>query len=72
LLPPIKPIDIMDKSKANKLTKVIVFFQTLWMIIHVISRTASNFPATLLELHTCVHTFCALVMYVTLWDKPID
>jgi hypothetical protein len=68
----IKAKEVKDKSKANKLTKVIVFFQALWMIAQVISRTVDLLPVTLLELHTCVHTFCALVTYATWWDKPVD
>jgi hypothetical protein len=71
-LPNIRPEDILDKSKANKLTKAIVFFQALWMIVQVISRMASGLPITLLELHTCVHTFYALATYATWWDKPVD
>jgi len=63
---------IKDKNKASKLTKGIVFFQALWMIMQVIARTAGALPVTLLELHTCLHTFCALAMYATWWDKPVD
>jgi hypothetical protein len=72
LIPHLSEDDVLDKSKVGKLTKVIVFFQALWMIVQVISRTASALPVTLLELHTCVHTFCALITYATWWNKPVD
>lgn len=63
---------VRDKSKANSLNKIIVVWQALWMIIQVIGRTADNLPVTLLELHTVLHTFCAVAMYITWWDKPVD
>jgi hypothetical protein len=71
-LPNITAEDIKDKNKASKLTKGIVFFQALWMILQVIARTAGGLPVTLIELHTCLHTFCALAMYATWWEKPVD
>ncbi|KAJ4294115.1 hypothetical protein N0V90_007805 [Kalmusia sp. IMI 367209] len=71
-LPEITAADVKDKNKASKLTKTIVFFQALWMILQVIARTAASLPVTLLELHTCLHTFCAVAMYATWWYKPVD
>ncbi|OCK96707.1 uncharacterized protein K441DRAFT_551251 [Cenococcum geophilum 1.58] len=64
--------EVLDKSNANTLTKAIVVWQALWMIVQVIGRTASHFPVTLLELHTVLHTFCAVAMYITWWHKPVD
>lgn len=71
-LPDITAADVKDKNKASNLTKAIVFVQALWMIVQVISRTASSLPVTLIELHTCLHTFCAVAMYATWWHKPVD
>lgn len=71
-LPIITAEEVKDKNKASKLTKGIVFFQALWMIVQVISRAAGGLPVTLIELHTCLHTFCALAMYATWWEKPVD
>ena len=71
-LPSITTEEVRDKSNANSLAKAIVFWQTLWMIVEVIGRAASALPVTLLELHVCLHAFCAAVMYGTWWDKPVD
>jgi len=72
LLSVITAKEVHDKSNANTLTKIIVVWQALWMIVQVIGRTASRYPVTLLELHTVLHTFCAVAMYATWWDKPFD
>ncbi|KAF2258852.1 hypothetical protein CC78DRAFT_593600 [Lojkania enalia] len=65
---------VQDKSNANSLTKLIVAWQALWMIVQVIGRRAQypDIPVTLLELHTCLHAFCAFAMYITWWNKPVD
>lgn len=71
-LPPISSAEVQDKSNANSLAKLLVFWQAFWMIIQVIGRTASKLPVTLLELHTVLHAFCAVTMYFTWWAKPVD
>ena len=71
-LPPITSAEVQDKSNANSLAKLLVFWQALWMIVQVIGRTAHGLPVTLLELHTVLHTFCAVAMYFTWWAKPVD
>ena len=65
---------VQDKSNANSLAKVLVAWQALWMIVQIIGRRAEDpgIPVTLLELHTCLHSFCAFAMYITWWDKPVD
>lgn len=71
---PITSDQVQDKSNANSLAKALVAWQALWMIVQVIARTAETprLPVTLLELHTCLHTFCAFAMYLTWWSKPVD
>src|SRR6266536_1944042 len=71
---PITSAQVEDKSNANSLAKGLVAWQALWMIVQVIGRQAQHprLPVTLLELHTCLHTFCAFAMYITWWDKPVD
>ncbi len=71
-LPEISADEVRDKSNADSLAKILVFWQALWMIVQVIARTANRLPVTLLELHTVLHTFCAVVMYITWWAKPVD
>ncbi|PMD12848.1 hypothetical protein NA56DRAFT_652206 [Hyaloscypha hepaticicola] len=71
---PITSGQVDDKSNANSLAKGLIAWQALWMIVQVIGRQAEHprLPVTLLELHTCLHTFCAFAMYITWWDKPVD
>lgn len=71
-LPHITSAEVQDKSNANSLAKLLVFWQAFWMIIQVIGRRANQLPVTLLELHTVLHACCALVMYFTWWAKPVD
>jgi hypothetical protein len=66
-------IDVInDKSKANLLTKGLAALQVLWLVGQVIERKISGLPVTLLEVHTIVHVFCALVMYLLWLSKPLD
>lgn len=71
-LPRITSAEVQDKSNASSLTKLLVFWQALWMIVQVIGRAAHKLPVTLLELHTVLHAFCAVAMYFTWWAKPVD
>ncbi|KAF2036768.1 hypothetical protein EK21DRAFT_51457 [Setomelanomma holmii] len=69
-IPDISLDDIKDKNKADGLAKLLVCIQAGWMIIQVITRTATGLPTTLLEVHTVAHVVCALIMYVLWWHKP--
>ncbi|CZR54634.1 uncharacterized protein PAC_04518 [Phialocephala subalpina] len=66
------PESIEDHSKANFFTKTLVCIQVLWVVGQAIERTIAGYPLCILEIHTLVHAFCALVMY-SLWAcKPYD
>ncbi|KAF8252558.1 hypothetical protein K440DRAFT_657783 [Wilcoxina mikolae CBS 423.85] len=54
----IDPATISDKSKADTLAKTC-------------ARKANGLPISLLEIHTLVHVFCALVMYCFWLKKPV-
>jgi hypothetical protein len=69
-LPDVDTESIMDRSKADDLVKGLACSQTLWIIIQVIARKASDLPVTLLELNTVAHVVCAILMYVLWWCKP--
>lgn len=71
-LPDVRREDINDRSKTNHLARFIVSIQALWMIISVCGRAANHLSVTPLELHTCLHTFCALATYFMWWNKPVD
>ena len=70
-LPNISTADISDKSKADGLAKTLVCLQASWMLLQCIGRIASNLPITLLEINTIGHCFCALVIYLIWWNKPL-
>ncbi|KAH8752161.1 hypothetical protein BGZ57DRAFT_912709 [Hyaloscypha finlandica] len=63
---------ISDKSKANYLAKGLVCVQVLWVAGQAIERKVAGFPISLLEFHTLVHVFCAIVMYMLWFRKPYD
>ncbi|KAK4171016.1 hypothetical protein QBC36DRAFT_105839 [Triangularia setosa] len=71
-LPTIQECQIRDKSKADWLAKSIVCFQAGWMVVQVIGRAAKHMPISLLEINTCGHVACALVIYLLWWNKPLD
>ncbi|KAI1622401.1 hypothetical protein EDD37DRAFT_651679 [Exophiala viscosa] len=64
--------DIRDKSKADNLSKVLVILQVSWTFLQCISRQASGYPLTLLEVHILVHAACAMLMYALWFHKPLD
>lgn len=71
-LPDITAEQIRDKSKADGLKKTLVCAQALWFCVQCISRLSESLPISLLELNTVGHALCALVIYLSWWDKPLD
>ncbi|KAK1749721.1 hypothetical protein QBC47DRAFT_311459, partial [Echria macrotheca] len=71
-LPAVSAELIRDKSKANRVTKLLVVIQTVWLVVECVARAASRLPLTLLELNTIAHVACAFVAYVLWWNKPLD
>lgn len=63
---------IEDKSKADLLAKSLVCLQVLLVIGQAIERHITQYPTTLLEIHTIVHAVCALVMYSLWFKKPLN
>lgn len=70
LLPPTTVEQIMDKSKADGLAKVLVCIQALWLVVQCIGRAVQGLPITLLELNTALHVAFALLTYLFLLRKP--
>ncbi|KAF8537818.1 hypothetical protein BDD12DRAFT_806637 [Trichophaea hybrida] len=69
------PLDyrtIRFKSQVDVITKTLTIFQVLWMVIEASVRKASGIPLSLLEIHTLVHAFCALIMYLFWFKKPVS
>ncbi|KAF8248679.1 hypothetical protein K440DRAFT_642097 [Wilcoxina mikolae CBS 423.85] len=59
------------KSQVNVITKLLTILQVSWMVIESSARKANGLPLSLLEIHTLVHAFCALIMYMFWFKKPV-
>jgi hypothetical protein len=71
-LPKIDEFQIQDKSKADWMAKSIVCIQAGWMVAQVIGRLIEGLPVSPLEINTCGHVACAMVLYLLWWSKPFD
>ena len=69
---PISEESISDKSKADLLAKGLVICQVGWLAAQCIARKVQGLPISLLEIHTLVHVFCAVTMYLIWLSKPLD
>lgn len=72
LIPDLTEEEILDKSKASSLAKAIVCIQASWFCIQCILRLAEGLSISLLELNTFGHSICALIIYLSWWNKPLD
>ncbi|WQF77223.1 hypothetical protein CDEST_02237 [Colletotrichum destructivum] len=71
-LPEIHESQIQDKSKADWMAKSLVCIQAGWMVAQVIGRLIKGLPVSLLEINTCGHVACAVLLYLLWWSKPLD
>ncbi|KAL0935852.1 uncharacterized protein CTRU02_208067 [Colletotrichum truncatum] len=71
-LPQIHESQIQDKSKADWMAKSLVCIQAGWMVAQVIGRVIERLPVSLLEINTCGHVACAVLLYLLWWSKPLD
>ncbi|KAF5879104.1 uncharacterized protein Bfra_006309 [Botrytis fragariae] len=69
-LPDITKREILDKSKADTMAKLLVILQAGWMLVQVIGRLVTGLPVTLLEVNTLGHVLCAFIIYLLWWHKP--
>lgn len=63
LIPNIPESEILDKSKASTLTKLIVCLQALWFCIQCIARLSQGASISFLELNVLGHCLCAFATY---------
>ncbi|KAI5856578.1 hypothetical protein BZA05DRAFT_332584, partial [Tricharina praecox] len=63
---------IEDKGKADSVSKTIVSFHALWMLIQCAARWYHHLPVTLAEIHVVIHIFYAGAMYACWGYKPMD
>ncbi|KAE9392714.1 hypothetical protein BT96DRAFT_830269, partial [Gymnopus androsaceus JB14] len=72
LIPHLTKEQILDKSKADGLSKTLVCLQAGWFCLQCIARVAQRLPISLLELTTVAHALCMLVAYFLWWNKPLN
>jgi hypothetical protein len=72
LIPDLSKQQILDKSNASGLAKVIVCMQATWFCVQCIFRLSTDLSISLLELNTFGHSLYALLIYWLWWDKPLD
>ncbi|EIM79895.1 uncharacterized protein STEHIDRAFT_21373, partial [Stereum hirsutum FP-91666 SS1] len=72
IIPTLSREEILDKSKADGLSKALACLQTGWFCTQIIARAIQNLPISLLELTTLAHAFCMIAVYLLWWDKPFE
>ncbi|KXN82158.1 hypothetical protein AN958_02967 [Leucoagaricus sp. SymC.cos] len=69
-LPSLSEEDILDKSKGDLLTKILVVLQMTWFIVQCTGRWATGLPVTELEVVTLAFAFLNIITYSLWWNKP--
>ncbi|KAF2806309.1 uncharacterized protein BDZ99DRAFT_573876 [Mytilinidion resinicola] len=69
---PVPAVTMMDKSKADTGTKILVCLQAGWFLLQTLARLVQHLPVTLLEIHVLAHVGCAFGMYWFWLRKPYD
>lgn len=70
--PPSSLRTIEDKSKADGITKGLACFQASWLVISCTARVIQHLPLTTLELSTIAYVFLTIIIFASLWYKPLD
>ncbi|PPQ82810.1 hypothetical protein CVT25_009188 [Psilocybe cyanescens] len=70
--PNITKEDIVDRSKGDLFSKVIVMVQVAWFAVQCIARRAQGLTITELEIVTLAFTTLNGAMYAFWWNKPLD
>jgi len=71
-VPHITEVEIIDRSKADLLSKALAMTQTGWFMLQCIARRLDQLPITELELVTVAFATLNLATYVCWWDKPLN
>ncbi|KAG6905872.1 hypothetical protein DXG01_017179 [Tephrocybe rancida] len=64
--------EILDRSKGDILSKIIVLLQVSWFILQVLARAIQHLPITELEISTIAFAALNFVTYFCWWNKPYD
>ena len=70
--PKITEEEILDHSKSDSLSKIIVFIQTIWFIVQFFIRAGQGMQPTEIEWITLAFAFGNIVIYITWWRKPFE
>jgi hypothetical protein len=70
--PALRPDDVWDKSKQDRLAKGITAFQIAYMVIECSGRAIQNLAITTLELNTLGIVVCSLMTSFAWLHKPSD
>jgi hypothetical protein len=72
LIPDISREVIQDRSKSDRLAKLLTCWQAGYFCIQCVFRLSQELSITLLELNVFAHALCALALFVIWSDKPRD
>ena len=64
--------DIGDKSKGDRLSRVITLAQITWFLLQAFGRVAQGLAITTLEVSTVAFVFCTFGTYFFWLYKPLD
>ncbi|KAF8327814.1 uncharacterized protein EI90DRAFT_2927562 [Cantharellus anzutake] len=64
--------EILDRSKGDAFSKIIIVLQLLWFITQYVGRWASHLHRSQLETMTLAYAALSLVLYVLWWHKPVN
>ncbi|KAF9444312.1 hypothetical protein P691DRAFT_837753 [Macrolepiota fuliginosa MF-IS2] len=70
--PSITEEDILDKSKGDFLTKILVVIQTTWFIVQCLVRWAFGLAVTEIEVVTLAFAILNIVTYIMWFPKPLN
>jgi hypothetical protein len=72
LIPDISREMIQDKSKSDRLAKLLTCWQAGYFCLQCVYRLSQQLSITLLELNVFAHALCALALFIIWSDKPRD
>jgi hypothetical protein len=64
--------DLMDRSKADALSKGLALLQGFWFIAQLIARFAQRLPTSELEIATLAYSVVNIFTWLLWWYKPLD
>jgi hypothetical protein len=70
-IPSITQKEILDRSKGDSLSKLLVIIQLGWFMLQCAARAVQRLVVTELELVTLAFSILSIVTYVMWWYKPL-